>query len=534
MRAKIMGFFLFPVLLIAQDFSSKGRFAVAFSKGCDPLTVNVSKLDTFGTVTRTYFYIDGMGSTSDTTFTYDTPGVYQIVQVIGVDDVEDKTDTLEVQVLEPAKPSIEVTRCDNFELLVRSIDTYYDAVRVYFTAMDSVTLTINESSSFAFGSEGTQTINLKGLFSNADEVCKVFSEELEPVSQILTPEIINASIKEACKNVYDLYLTINEFDSLANYRIKLNQFSEATLYDGFLDTVPVIIRDIPFEIADFCLLIESFDPCTNDTRSVQPFCGSPTVRALSPFESLYSTYNESGIYIHLDDVSSGSFAIQRRFGGGNFAKHTTVNGSFEDPVGSGARRYFYKIDYTDRCGSTLFSAATHPPHLEAVLVGENQYRITFSPPQNSLGSSEKNTYQIGGTTETITANSFDLRLSADDGISKQMITAQSNYGTNEVLRSNTLTLKYEFTVYVPSAFTPNGDGLNDTLEFYGIPAGNAVIKVYSRWGQLLYSSTDTENGWDGTVSDSVAPEGTYLYEIVLETPDGGLLRQKGIFALINK
>ncbi|MBC6409179.1 MAG: gliding motility-associated C-terminal domain-containing protein [Ekhidna sp.] len=533
-KIKIIGLFLFPVLLNAQDFSRKGRFAVDFNKGCSPLTVNISEFDAFGTVTRTYFYSVGSSSTNAATFTYNVPGTYQIVQVVGVDNIEDKTDTLEIQVFESLKPSIEVTRCNNFEVFIQSTDTYYDAIRVYFTTADSVTLNTDESSSFAFGSENIQTIRLKGLFSNADEVCNVFLEEFKPVSQTIPSEITDASIKESCQNVYDLYLTINAFDSLTNYRVKLNQSSESMLYDGFVDTVSIVIRDIPFETDDFCLSVESFDPCAGDTRSGRAFCGSPTTLSLSPFESLYSTYNESGIYINLDNVSSGSFAIQRRFEGGNFENRTIVNGSFEDPVGSISRKYFYKIDYIDNCGSTLFNAETHPPHLDAVPVADNQYQITFSPSQNSLGSSENDIYQIGKTTEPVSNSTFDLILSSDDGIPRQFLTAQSTYATDEILRSNTLTLAYEFVVYVPAAFTPNEDGLNDTLDFYGLPAGNAKINIYSKWGQILYSSVDVEDGWDGIISGSVAPEGTYLYEIVFETTDGNLLKQKGTFVLINK
>ena len=521
---------LCSTLVIAQEKSSKGRFEVEFRKGCNPLTVNVNRLDTFGTVARTYFYLNGMNYISDTTFTYNTPGLYQIVQVVGVDDIEDKTDTLEVQVLESVKPSIKVTRCDNFTLFIQSTDTYHDAIRVYFTETDSMTLTVGQSSSFTFDSGNTQRIRLKGLFTDADEVCRTFSEEFVPVSQIITPKIMNASVKESCENVYDLYLAIDEFDSLANYRVKLNQSSESILYDDFLDTTTIVVRNIPFEVDDFCLSLERFNPCTGETDSDQAFCGSPTALSLSPFESLYSTYNESGIYINLDTISSGSFTIQRRIEGGNFENRTIVNGSFEDPVGSVSRKYFYKIDYVDRCGSILLTAETHPPHLDAVLIADNQYRITFTSSQNLLGSSENDTYRIGNTTHPIVTTPFDLMLSANDGISKQFLTAQSTYMTNEMLRSNTLTLKYKFIVYVPSAFTPNNkDGLNDTLKFYGLPPMNATMKIYSKWGQLLYSSADVKSGWDGTVGGSMAPEGTYLYEVVLQTSSGDLLKQKGTF-----
>ena len=60
------------------------------------MTVNITEHDSFGNITRQYYYFEGAGITNDTTFTYQDPGVYQIVQVIGQDGVE-KTDTLFVE-----------------------------------------------------------------------------------------------------------------------------------------------------------------------------------------------------------------------------------------------------------------------------------------------------------------------------------------------------------------------------------------------------------------------------------------------------
>ncbi|MBC8035167.1 MAG: gliding motility-associated C-terminal domain-containing protein, partial [Chitinophagaceae bacterium] len=60
------------------------------------------------------------------------------------------------------------------------------------------------------------------------------------------------------------------------------------------------------------------------------------------------------------------------------------------------------------------------------------------------------------------------------------------------------------TVFVPNAFSPNSDGVNDDLK--PIPVGILKIDyfyIYNRWGQLVYSGTDTEVGWDGTTAGKV-------------------------------
>ena len=70
--------------------------------------------------------------------------------------------------------------------------------------------------------------------------------------------------------------------------------------------------------------------------------------------------------------------------------------------------------------------------------------------------------------------------------------------------------------YIPNAFTPNGDGLNDV--FGAIPRIDYVnqyrISIFNRWGQLLFESTDLNLGWDGTYQGKACQAGAYVYRIV--------------------
>ena len=53
--------------------------------------------------------------------------------------------------------------------------------------------------------------------------------------------------------------------------------------------------------------------------------------------------------------------------------------------------------------------------------------------------------------------------------------------------------------YVPNAFTPNGDGNNDLFQIYGEDIKTVSMKVFNRWGELVYSTTNSLAGWDGTL-----------------------------------
>lgn len=89
-------------------------------------------------------------------------------------------------------------------------------------------------------------------------------------------------------------------------------------------------------------------------------------------------------------------------------------------------------------------------------------------------------------------------------------------------------------LFVPSAFTPNGDGLNDVLKV--IPVGIKELKffnVYSRWGELVFSTKDPNKGWDGMVSGK--PQGTFTFVWAAEGIDykGNIIMRKGTVTLIR-
>ena len=77
--------------------------------------------------------------------------------------------------------------------------------------------------------------------------------------------------------------------------------------------------------------------------------------------------------------------------------------------------------------------------------------------------------------------------------------------------------------YIPSAFSPNGDGLNDI--FRPIPVGiNAPdckwFNIYNRFGQLLFSTTQWMKGWDGRYRNNLQPIGTYVWSLGYKEKDG--------------
>ncbi|MFM2327894.1 MAG: hypothetical protein RIR31_2096, partial [Bacteroidota bacterium] len=94
--------------------------------------------------------------------------------------------------------------------------------------------------------------------------------------------------------------------------------------------------------------------------------------------------------------------------------------------------------------------------------------------------------------------------------------------------------KIDAGLYVPTAFTPNGDGLNDVFRpiILGMKSLN-IFKVYNRWGQLLYSGTDAQKGWDGNFAGKGQDPATYVWYAEGTDYRNNKIKKKGYVVLIR-
>jgi gliding motility-associated-like protein len=74
----------------------------------------------------------------------------------------------------------------------------------------------------------------------------------------------------------------------------------------------------------------------------------------------------------------------------------------------------------------------------------------------------------------------------------------------------------QFLVFVPNAFTPDGDGINDALFVEGrdIATAGFELLVYNRWGEQVFSTTDRSKGWDGTYNGTPVMPGAYMWRLL--------------------
>jgi len=89
-------------------------------------------------------------------------------------------------------------------------------------------------------------------------------------------------------------------------------------------------------------------------------------------------------------------------------------------------------------------------------------------------------------------------------------------------------------LYFPTAFTPNGDNVNDVFKpFTGAPLQQYHLVIYNRWGQKIFENSDAFNGWDGRQNNTAVPAGTYVYFCTYRFYNQPAAQVKGTVALLR-
>jgi gliding motility-associated-like protein len=100
--------------------------------------------------------------------------------------------------------------------------------------------------------------------------------------------------------------------------------------------------------------------------------------------------------------------------------------------------------------------------------------------------------------------------------------------------------KWDELKYVPNAFSPNGDGINDLFYIFGNEEVEAIntLQVYSRWGELVFEVVDAlpndpAGAWDGTFNGRLMNNTIFVYWAEIRMADGSLELIKGDVTLVR-
>jgi gliding motility-associated-like protein len=266
------------------------------------------------------------------------------------------------------------------------------------------------------------------------------------------------------------------------------------------------------------------------------------------------TYTQWRRYTYIKNVDH--YVITRSYTGSAMNSHYDESDSLgyidDDQFMENNRvSYTYTVKAVDHCGA---ESPESPVNTTILLKGKSEGYIAklnwtkydkwySGVKQYQVLLRENQTFKVIGSIDTASSlYQFDfLDTKLDDSICFKI---QAIKDTSEFVESfsNLLCLISEAKIFVPNAFTPNGDTKNEVFIPRAIlifnQTGNPILdykfEVYNRWGEQVFFSNDVNTGWDGTYKGEPCQEGHYLYKVRALALDGVTsFNLEGIFVLLR-
>ncbi len=234
-----------------------------------------------------------------------------------------------------------------------------------------------------------------------------------------------------------------------------------------------------------------------------------------------------------------SYIISRSSDGVNYQVIDTLTDEvfIDENLLTQSNSYYYKVSYLDACGNLS----------EESLVAQS-ILLTVSPDQTITWSA-----YIGwsnGVTEYIlekydengqliqqipmgSATSYQEIADNPYQFIQYRVTAVPGDAALGPVYSNIIDVIYRSKVAFPNAFSPNDDGENDVFNFKSRYITEVIMKIYNRWGELVFQTTDIDRGWNGNINGKPAPLGTYIHHTQLTDDMGITFIKSGEVVLIR-
>jgi gliding motility-associated-like protein len=142
-------------------------------------------------------------------------------------------------------------------------------------------------------------------------------------------------------------------------------------------------------------------------------------------------------------------------------------------------------------------------------------------------------WNFGDTQTDLTQNPAPHTY-ADTGNYVITLITSTHYGCIDTAYQN-ITIEPDFMFYIPNAFTPNGDNINDTFIAKGMFIKDYEMSIFDRWGNLIFYSDNINKPWDGKANqgENVAQQDVYVYLIIVTDFKKRKHNYRGIVTLVR-
>ena len=285
------------------------------------------------------------------------------------------------------------------------------------------------------------------------------------------------------------------------------------------------------------------------TKTIQstsaPVIIKTSTTAPKAIDQMYVTVNSNDL-VQLTALIPGAgsktnyeLSVQRSEGaGGTFKKINTLFGesTYQDfDVEADKNSYCYRLIYQNACGqnspvsepicsvllqntTSIFSWTTEKPFLDDI---QAYSMIQTGSSGSNIGTDMKlqNTFVPKLTGQSDSQYTFQVRADSKNG--------------NFQSFSNIISYRRDADIFVPTAFSPNEDGINDIFEAKASMYQSFNMSVLNRWGEVIFHTDDISKGWDGTFKGKLAPVGSYIFNIEIVNNINQTVKKSGTFVLLK-
>ncbi|MCZ8353556.1 MAG: gliding motility-associated C-terminal domain-containing protein [Cyclobacteriaceae bacterium] len=202
----------------------------------------------------------------------------------------------------------------------------------------------------------------------------------------------------------------------------------------------------------------------------------------------------------------------------------------------------YSINYKNDCEATAdIITSACPIIVSGNLNDQNTVNLnwnSYSGYQNGIATYRIEKYNANGNLldqfdkgNTLSFTDFDDEVSQ---VIKYRIYGIPNEASLTEVSSNEITFIKAPNIYYPRAFTPNGDNLNDSFRVFGKYIREFRMKIFNRWGELLFTASNIDEAWDGTFKGKTQPEGTYVFSAEIVDEAGRTSTRSGSIVLLSR
>ena len=264
--------------------------------------------------------------------------------------------------------------------------------------------------------------------------------------------------------------------------------------------------------------------CGGQFTTMWNYCG--TLSAVSPPSLTVSSNSQicPGGSVQLSATSNGNIEWAPSTG----LSCTQCN----SPLATPAATTLYNVKSTmGNCSATDSVLVTVDPN--KVNAGADQHITPGSSTQLSATGSSTYTWQ---PTTGLSCSTCSSPIASPAITTSYVVSAASANGCNS---SDTVIVFVSKSpcgdIFVPTAFTPNGDGTNDKfgpVSRSGLYPSSAIFRIYNRWGEVIFETKDLNRKWDGKIHGTTQATGNYVYFLSFDC-NGKTTEVKGMMMLIR-